>query len=336
MTSTTSSGTQSPFASSLHPRNGGSSTRPQSTCAGRIRSPLDRRERQSNDAAASRCDLGILCRVPPETALGPSVMECIRDATHRCHVCRDTGREDGESPMFVGCGQSAGVRVEGIELRVVQVAALGWWPGCVGCNGDHAPVGGLSSTVFRKASSRLPHTRMPMSAAPALVPDRGVYVRFLRHLGSFSNSHFRIGLRQSKQAARQLSPIADTVSVRADAGHPTLRGAKRCTQEARTRLVQYVAENANLNAAGNSCNSPRRRVLASWPLGVPLGSSKRHSWRPPPGSDAGRSDRGRTGTRCCIPRCAILLGRRARRHRLHPGWRPRATERHRIPRPAGG
>ena len=118
--------------------------------------------------------------------------------------------------------------------------------------GDHAPVGGLLSAVFRKASSRLPHTRMPMPAAPALVPDRGVYVRFLRHLGSFSNSHFRIGLRHSKQAARQLSPIAGTVSVRADAGHPTLRGAKRCTQNARTRMAQDVAENANLNAAGNS------------------------------------------------------------------------------------
>ena len=50
---------------SLRSRDDGSSTRPQSTSAVRIRSPFNRGERQSHDAAASRRDLGILCGVAP-------------------------------------------------------------------------------------------------------------------------------------------------------------------------------------------------------------------------------------------------------------------------------
>ena len=50
------------------------------------------------------CDLGVLCRVAFESALGPRAMECIRDATRRCHVGRDSGREGDKSLIFIGCG----------------------------------------------------------------------------------------------------------------------------------------------------------------------------------------------------------------------------------------
>ena len=83
-------------------------------------------------------------------------MECIRDATQRCHVGRDSGREDDKSLMFIGCGWSAGVCVELIELRVVQIAALGWRPGSVGCHGDHTPVGGLFVDGIRQGIGRPP------------------------------------------------------------------------------------------------------------------------------------------------------------------------------------
>ena len=111
-------------------------------------------------------------------------MDCIRNVTQRCHVGHDSGREDDKSLMFIGCGWSAGVCVELIELRVVQIAALGWRPGSVGRHGDHTPVGVLLSTVFGKASSSLPNTAMAMPAAPGLEPDRGVYILFLCHSGA--------------------------------------------------------------------------------------------------------------------------------------------------------
>lgn len=77
--------------------------------------------------------------------------------------------------ILIGCGWNAGVCVELIELRVVQIAALGWRPGSVGSHGDHTPVGEPLSTVFVKASSSVANTAMAMPAAPGLEPDRGVY-----------------------------------------------------------------------------------------------------------------------------------------------------------------
>ena len=193
---------------SLRSRDDASSTRPQSTSAVRIRSPFNRGERQSHDAAASRCDLGILCGVAPESALGPRAMERVRDTTHRCHIGPDTGRENGKGrPMVDGSGWTAVVRVEVMELRVVQVAALGWRPRRVGCYSDNAPVGALLSLpVFREALSGLPNAAMSMAAASALVPDRGVDVRFRRHSRSLSNYRSRVGVRQgSKPRANFLS-----------------------------------------------------------------------------------------------------------------------------------
>ena len=90
----------------------------------------------------------------------------------------------------------AGVRVEVMELRVVQVAALGWRPRRVGCYSDDAPVGVLLlPTVFREALPGLPNAAMSMPAASALVPDRGVDVRFRRHSGSLSNYRSHLGVR---------------------------------------------------------------------------------------------------------------------------------------------
>ena len=77
------------------------STRARLTCAGGIRSSLNGRERQSNHTAASRGDLGHLGRVAPESALGPCVMEGIRDLTHRYDISREAGREDDEPFILV-------------------------------------------------------------------------------------------------------------------------------------------------------------------------------------------------------------------------------------------
>ena len=69
--------------------------------AGGIRSSLNGRERQSNHTAASRGDLGHLGRVAPESALGPCVMERIRDLTHRYDISREAGREDDKPFILV-------------------------------------------------------------------------------------------------------------------------------------------------------------------------------------------------------------------------------------------
>ena len=167
--------------------------------------PARRSRAPVHDAAAGCRNLGALCRVASESALGPRVMECIRDATQRCHVGRDSGREDDKSLMFIDCGWSAGVCVELIKLRVVQSAAFGWRPGSVRCHGDHTPVGGLLSTESGKASAGLPNTAMAMPAAPGLETDRGVDVLFLRHSSSLSNRDSRVGITTRKLRANRLS-----------------------------------------------------------------------------------------------------------------------------------
>ena len=168
-------------------------------------------------------------------------MESICDAAHRRDVGRDTGCEDDESLLLAACGRGAVVLVERIEFRVVQIAALGRRPGRVGCHGDHAPVGEFPSTVFRKATSGLRNTAIPMSAAPRLGSDRRVYDLSVRlaFRPPCRTAISRVGIRHGTQDARQLSLMWRN-RVRTD--RYRLSNAERCEA--------MYAERAYLPGAG--------------------------------------------------------------------------------------
>ena len=71
---------------------------------------------------------------------------------------------------------------------------------------------------------------------------------------------------------RQLFLIGGIVFVLAVTGCPTLRGAKRCTQNARTCLVRDVNESAIRNAAGQTPALQSTRLGANSGIAVqPLG-----------------------------------------------------------------
>ena len=128
---------------------------------------------------------------------------------------------------------------------------LGRRPGRVGCHGDHAPVGEFSSTVFRKATSGLPNTAMPMSAAPRLGSDRRVYVLCDCHSGSLSNCDFP---RRYPPRNASCAPTFSHWRNRVRTGRYRLPNAER--------YEAMYAERAYLPGPGREreCDSERCRV----------------------------------------------------------------------------
>jgi len=68
-------------------------------------------------------------------------------------------------------GAVASVRVERLQLGVIQVAALGRRPRRVGGDSDHDPVGELPPPVVLQAPSGLLDGPVAMPAAPAFAPQ---------------------------------------------------------------------------------------------------------------------------------------------------------------------
>ena len=247
------------------------------------------------------CNLSILFRVASWSAFGPRVMECVRDATYRRHVGRDSGGEPGESLVLVGRRWQARLRIKGIEFRGVQVAALCWRPRRVGSHGDHAPVGDLLGTVFRQASPGFPDTLMPMPTAPAPVPDGGVYVSSLRHLGSLVERPFLASIHQSKQAARQphLEPPA----------RPRSRSRRRWVQPdimihcLRDRALDGGADSRQVHGRQPKPSTSRSSPARS-PAGSPVRGLPGHQLSQPRPAPASGVPRTRARSRSAAPRRA--------------------------------
>lgn len=116
---------------------------------------------------------------------------------------------------------SSGVRVEFLELGVVQVAAFGRRLERVGGDGDDAAVGELSPVVVGGAPPCLPDGPMPVLAASAFLPEGRIAIVLTVFLFTLEvRSAERGGLRRLAFSGVELAgtPFLDDRSHSIDRG----------------------------------------------------------------------------------------------------------------------